>query len=292
MTGLQYPERPERPERPDESPARGLPPLGVPAWAPLLAVLVVIIGGVLVAALVGSLFGLAGGVDDPDRIDAADVVLNIAVDGVMVAAPIAVVMWLTGRRPEPAAFAVRVPEWRTALRWMALIYFAVWVATGIIGLAAGDPKDQSIVRELKDEDSVALIAGIVVMTCVAAPLAEEFFFRGFLFKVLWERTNVSVATVATGLLFGLVHAPDADWIGVAILASLGVGLCLLLWRTASLLPCIMLHSLHNSISFSYTKGLPWWGYLLLTAACVTTTLAIALLATRLGRRVAAPPVPA
>jgi hypothetical protein len=289
MSGLEYPERPVRPEPP---PAHGLPPLGVPAWAPLLAVLVVIIGGVLVATLVGSLFGLAGGVDDPDHIDATDVVLNIAVDAVMIAAPIAVVMWITGGRPVPAAFGLRVPEWRSALRSLALIYAAVWIATAIIGLAAGDPKDQSIVRELKDEDSVALMTGIVVMTCVAAPLAEEFFFRGFLFRVLWERTNVSVATIATGLAFGLVHAPDADWIGVAILASLGVGLCLLFWRTASLLPCIMLHSLHNSISFSYTKGLPWWGYLLLIAACVTTTLAIALLATRVARRVPAPPVPA
>ena len=32
-----------------------------------------------------------------------------------------------------------------------------------------------------------LLVGFGVMTCVLAPLAEEFFFRGFLFRVLWER---------------------------------------------------------------------------------------------------------
>jgi hypothetical protein len=53
----------------------------------------------------------------------------------------------------------------------------------------------------------------------------------------------------------------------------------------------MLHSLHNSISFGFTKELPWWGFLLLTTVSVTTTLTIALLATRLGTR-ASPPVPA
>jgi CAAX protease family protein len=289
-------EAPERPEGapPPEPPAAAprLPPLGVPAWSPLLAVLLVILGGVLVAALVSSVFGLAGANDDPDRIDGVDVVFQIGVDALMIAAPVAVVIWLTRRRPDPASFGLRVPEWRSALKTTAGIYALVWFATAIIGLAAGEPKDQSIVRELKEEDSLALIAGIVAMTCIAAPLAEEFFFRGFLFRVLWERTNVSVATFATGIIFGLVHAGDADWIGVAILSTLGIGLCLVLWRTASLLPCIMLHSLHNSISFSYTKGLPWWGYLLLIAGCVTTTLVIALFATRLGRRVVAPPVPA
>jgi hypothetical protein len=55
----------------------------------------------------------------------------------------------------------------------------------------------------------------------------------------------------------------------------------------------MLHAIHNSISFSYTKGLPWWGFLLLTAASVATTLTIATMAVRLTRRPAAlPPVPA
>jgi membrane protease YdiL (CAAX protease family) len=286
-------EYPDGTPPPDESPAGELPPLGVPAWAPLVAVLLVVIGGALVAALVGSVFGLADdSADNPNRIDAPDIVLNIAFDGVLIAAPIAVVMWLAARRPDPAAFGLRVPDWRPALRSMALIYGAFWVVAIVLGLVFGEPEDQSIVREIENEDSVSLLAGIAVMTCVAAPLAEEFFFRGFLFRVLWERINVSVATVVTGVLFGLVHAPDADWIGVAFLSSLGVGLCLLLWRTASLLPCIILHSFHNSISFGFTKGLPWWGFLLLIAGAVSTTYAISLLATRLGRRVVAPPAPA
>ena len=289
MSDLRYPERPVQPVEP---PAPGLPPLGVPAWAPLVAVLGVIMAGALLAALVGAVFGLAGAPANGDDIDAADIVLNIGLDAMFIAVPVAVVMWLAGRRPEPAAFGVRVPDWRQALRVGATIYVSVWIVSGIILLAFGEPAEQSIVDDLKNEDSVAILAGLAIMTCIAAPLGEEFFFRGFIFRVLWERTNVIVATVATGVLFGLVHAPDADWVGVAVLASLGVGLCLLFWRTASLLPCIMLHSLHNSISFSFTKGLPWWGFLLLTAACVTTTTAIALLATRLGRRVTAPPVPA
>ena len=277
---------------PPDEPRPLLPWIGVPAWATLVAVLVLIAGGVLVAILVGAVLGLAGVTSDSDSIDGPAVALNVSFDIVFIVAPIVVVMWLTRRRPDPAAFGLRVPRWRPALGWSAAIYLGVLVLAGIIITLLGEPQEQAVSRELKAEDSVALLVAIGFMTGVAAPLGEEFFFRGFLFRVLWERTNVSVGTFATGVVFGLAHAGDTDIAGVLLLGVLGAGLCLLLWRTASLLPCIMLHSFHNSISFADTKGLPWWGFLLLTAGSVLTALAIALLAMRTFRPVAASPVPA
>ena len=270
----------------------GLTWIGVPVWAPLLAVVVVIFGGILVAVLVGGLLALAGVSGNSDEIDAPAVALNISLDIVFIAAPIVVVLWLTRRRPDPAAFGLRVPRWRTALGWSLGLYLAVILTAGIIIALLGEPQEQTVSREIESEDSLALLIAIGFMTGVAAPLGEEFFFRGFLFRVLWEKTNVSVATLATGVVFGLVHAGDTDISGVLLLGVLGAALCLLLWRTASLLPCIMLHSFHNAISFADTKGLPWWGFLLLTAGSVLTALAIALLAMRTFRPVAASPVPA
>ena len=269
-----------------------LPWLGVPVWAPLLAVVVVILGGIVVAVLVGGLLALAGVDSDSSEIDFPAIVLNVSLDIVFIAAPIIVVMWLTHRRPDPAAFGLRVPRWRSALGWSLAIYLAVIVSAGIIIALFGEPQEQTVSREIKSEDSLALLIAIGFMTGVAAPLGEEFFFRGFLFRVLWEKTNVSVATFATGVVFGLVHAGDTDISGVLLLGVLGAGLCVLLWRTASLLPCIMLHSFHNAISFADTKGLPWWGFLLLIVGSVSTALAIALLAMRAGRPAPAPPVPA
>ncbi|HET8756253.1 MAG TPA: CPBP family intramembrane glutamic endopeptidase [Solirubrobacteraceae bacterium] len=277
---------------PPEQPRPSLPWIGVPAWSTLVAVLVLLAGGVLVAILVGAALALAGVTDDPDSIDGPTVALNVSFDVVFIAAPVFVVWLLTRRRPDPAAFGLRVPRWRSALGWALLIYLGVAIAAGIIVTLLGQPEEQSVARELKAEDSVALLVAIGFMTGVAAPLGEEFFFRGFLFRVLWERTNVSVATFATGVVFGLAHAGDTDIAGVLLLGTLGAGLCLLLWRTASLLPCIMLHSFHNSISFADTKGLPWWGFLLLTAGSVLTALAIALLAMRAARPVSSSPVPA
>jgi len=278
---------------PPDQPRPQLPWIGVPAWATLLAVGVLIAGGVLVAVVVGAVLGLAGVTSsDSDSIDGPAVALNISFDIVFVIAPIVVVMWLTRRRPDPAAFGLRVPRWRQALGWSVAIYLGVIVLAGIIIALLGEPEEQAVSRELKSEDSVALLVAIGFMTGVAAPLGEEFFFRGFLFRVLWERTNVSIGTFATGVVFGLAHAGDTDIAGVLLLGVLGAGLCVLLWRTASLLPCIMLHSFHNSISFAETKGLPWWGFLLLIAGSVLTALAIALLAMRAARPVRPSPVPA
>jgi CAAX protease family protein len=292
---------PPRPELPDGATpptakvrADALPPLGVSAWAPAFGVLFVAMGYALISAIVGVVIGAAGGdIQDLENNQALTIGLTLALDAVLVAAPIVIVTWMSHRRPDLAAFGVRAPaSWRSALVTLMVVYIGFWVATLIVALAFGNAKDQDIVTDLKAEDSVAVLGGFVLMTCIVAPLAEEFFFRGFLFRVLWERSNVSVATIVTGAAFGLVHKPGGDWIGVAVLALFGAALCLLFWRTASLLPCIMLHSFHNSISFGFTKELPWWGFLLLTVGSVTTTLAIALLATRLGRRVAPSPVPA
>lgn len=286
------PEGPQHREPPPAESRPRLPWIGVPAWAPLVAVIVLIAGGFLVAVLVGALLALAGVTDDPDEIDGATVALNISFDIVFILAPVVVVMWLTHRRPDPAAFGLRVPKWRPALGWSLAIYLGVIVFAAAIVALLGEPQEQSVSREIKSEDSVALLIAIGFMTGVAAPLGEEFFFRGFVFRVLWEKTNVSVAIFSGGVIFGLVHAGDTDIAGVLLLGVLGAGLCVLLWRTASLLPCIMLHSFHNSISFAETKGLPWWGFLLLTAGSVLTALAIALLAMRAARPVAASPAPA
>jgi membrane protease YdiL (CAAX protease family) len=279
-------------EPPPEEPQRPLLPwIGVPAWSTLLAVLVLIAGGVLVAIVIGAVLALAGVTDNPDSIDGPTIALNVSFDIVFIAAPVLVVWLLTRRRPDPASFGLRIPRWWPALGWAVVIYLSVFVVAVFVVIAFGEPKEQSVARELKAEDSVALLIGIGFMVGVAAPLGEEFFFRGFLFRVLWERTNVSVGTFATGVVFGLAHAGDTDIAGVLLLAALGAGLCVLMWRTASLLPCIMLHSFHNAISFAQAKGLPWWGFLLLTVGSVLTALAIALLAMRAARPARPSPVP-
>jgi membrane protease YdiL (CAAX protease family) len=272
------PELPEGVERPQ--PPSGLPPIGVPVWAPFLVVLASFIA-VLIVQIVVVVFVEAGGgdVDLVSESDAAVIGFTVVLDVSLVALTVAVVWWLAGR-PAPAAFGLRVPEWRSALGWTLAAYAVFWIVAVIAGLVFGEPEEQDIVVDLKSEDSVLVLAGFAAMVCVLAPLAEEFFFRGFLFRVLHERTNVAVGIVVSGFAFGLVHLPSGDWIGMIVLSAFGMALAGLFLLTSSLLPCIMLHAFHNSISFGFTKELPWWGFLLLILASVTTTFLIARFASR------------
>jgi len=282
---------PQRPELPDGAPLPVepeevlLPPLGVPVWSPFLAALMALVGLLILSALVGLVIGLAGGdgldLDD----DGVEIAFALVQDMFLVGSAVAVVWWLGGR-PVPAAFGLRVPKWKQALGWAAAGYAVFWVVLIVVNLAFGEPEDQELITEIRRQDSVPVLIGFAALACVVAPLTEELVFRGFLFRVLWERTGVVAGTVISAALFGLVHKPGAEWISVGVLAALGAILCFVFVRTVSLVPCIMLHAFHNSISFAVVKELPWWGFLLLVFGSVMTTLAISLLAMRL--RPAAP----
>jgi uncharacterized protein len=285
------PELPEGAPPPESPPADGLPRVGVPVWAPFLVVLAAFVAVLVVQIVAAVVVEATGGdVESLTDSDAATISFTVVLDAALIACTVAVAGWLATVRPTPATFGFRMPRWGSALGWTFAAYAAFWLGAVVVGLAFGQPEEQDIVTDLKAEESLAVLVAFGAMTCFVAPLAEEFFFRGFLFRVLHERIGALAGVVITGLAFGLVHLPSGDWIGTIILSLFGMTLCVLFLRTSSLLPCIMLHAFHNSISFGFTKELPWWGFLLLIAGSVTTTLAIALLVTRAGER--ATPVPA
>lgn len=61
------------------------------------------------------------------------------------------------------------------------------------------------------KDVAALIVGII--TAVSAPINEEIFFRGTLFRHLEQLSGSWLALLVSGLLFGLLHSwrPYASW---------------------------------------------------------------------------------
>jgi membrane protease YdiL (CAAX protease family) len=172
------------------------------------------------------------------------------------------------KRVSPAMFGLRQTPLGRALGWIVAVYAAYWVFSSIVLVLFGKPPEQQIVTDLKDTESVAVIAGFAVLTCAIAPIAEEFFFRGFMFNTLAGRIGVGWATAVTGVIFGLIHFTGSSWIGVLVLAFFGMGLCVLFARTQSLLPCMALHALNNAISFGFTKDWPAVAIVALVAGSV------------------------
>ena len=88
--------------------------------------------------------------------------------------------------------------------------------------ASASPTSRSSRATSREEESLAALVGYGVLLAFVAPLAEEFFFRGFVFGVLREKIGVAGGALATGVVFGLVHVAGSPIETVGVLVILGV----------------------------------------------------------------------
>ena len=123
-----------------------------------------------------------------------------------------------------------------------------------------------MLEQLGTGESSTLLLLSAALTCVVAPVCEEFLFRGFIFTALRNWRGTWPAAVITGLVFGGVHAGSAPAVDLVPLAGLGFGLCLLYRYSGSLYPGIAGHSLNNSIAFGSLENWGWQIPLLALAA--------------------------
>jgi sodium transport system permease protein len=144
----------------------------------------------------------------------------------------------------------------------------------------------------------------VVVLCMALVPAffEEAFFRGYLFAALASRTTATATIVATAIGFGLFHVINPSQMASERFVSttlIGLVLGFVRWRTGSVLPGIVLHTLHNGlvillayyepeltrarIAISETEHLPA-GWIAAGAAAVCAGLAVLYVATRQPQR--------
>ncbi|HEY6886539.1 MAG TPA: type II CAAX endopeptidase family protein, partial [Solirubrobacter sp.] len=223
-------------------------PLTVPVWVPFVALLAVLI--------IVSLFGLAiygvVSASDPTIKNADDLpvgwtqALTFFQDLVFIFAGYIGVKLALGHA-RAADFGLRKPQdLRSALGWAAAVMAGFYLVSVVLAGIFGQPDDQTLVTDLKSESGLSVLIPWAILICVLAPVAEEFFFRGFMFTVFSRRMGVAWAAILDGIVFGLGHAGGAEAIQLIALGAFGVGLCLLYWRTQSIIPGMALHALNNS----------------------------------------------
>lgn len=97
------------------------------------------------------------------------------------------------------------------------------------------------------------LAVMVLAVGIAAPLGEEFFFRGFLQRGLELHRGAARAIVVTAIAFSAFHL---DLVGLTVRFELGVLFGLLAWKSGSLWPSLGAHSAHNFISIALLLANP------------------------------------
>jgi membrane protease YdiL (CAAX protease family) len=96
---------------------------------------------------------------------------------------------------------------------------------------------------------LGLLLLALLVTAVAAPICEEVFFRGMLFRLLRTRFPLWAAVLLSAMAFGLAHASPA--VSPALLPTfmyMGTVLAVVYVRTGWLTNNILLHALSNAIA--------------------------------------------
>jgi membrane protease YdiL (CAAX protease family) len=221
--------------------------LGLPLWSAPAAVALGFIGGQFVILV----FDLIAGVNVQHPTPAVAITGNVLFDLAFVAAALYFVR-IRGAL-DLAAFGFRRISVRlgvAAFVTAAVAYYTVSFVYGAIVNVHGTDK---VPKELGVDRSTAAAIAVTIFVCVIAPIAEEFFFRGFLFGVLRRGLGVVGAAVIVGILFGLAHTGSAQPQYLIPLGMLGFVLCLVRWRTRSLYPCMALHSANNALAMGVNQ---------------------------------------
>lgn len=207
------------------------------AIAGIMAVAIVLGGGGLVAAFMpedaGTLIRQVGP-------------LLIALFELLLFVPIA---WVLRRHNlDWRAVGLRVPSngWIAALGLLftgIFVSYAVLIAWGLV-LVQFDMRPQPNIFPTVFGTGPVVFVMVFIAGALVAPLAEEVFFRGFLFAGLRQFGLPTAYAVSAGI-FALIHFTPA---ALPALFGLGVVLAWLYNRTDSVWPPIFLHTFVNSLT--------------------------------------------
>jgi membrane protease YdiL (CAAX protease family) len=119
------------------------------------------------------------------------------------------------------------------------------VAHGYTALLQHVPAAAELIR--RSQEQIAKLAGFktsyVVMAVGFAPFAEEYLFRGLLFRALDREWGGWRAVLGSAAFFAIYH-PPLSWAPVGLL---GIVNALLFKKTGRLLPAVILHMVYNAV---------------------------------------------
>ena len=120
-----------------------------------------------------------------------------------------------------------------------------------------------------------------ILTMINIGFLEEIIFRGFLFKMM-EKDNIKSAVIVSSITFGIGHIVNllngADLIPslmqVCYAVAIGYMLVIILYKSKSLMPCIIFHAIFNSLSIFAIGDSTIFSSVILIVMCLAYTLYI------------------
>ena len=144
-------------------------------------------------------------------------------------------------------------RWPVDMRWwfpLAIVvgaFATIWAWVGLL-YALGIAPESNIPENIYDFAIPVIMLGLLSM--IAAPLAEEVFFRGFLFQGVAKRWGMWAGIGFSAFIFGLSHAGAPDsWLLLPAIAAIGGIFAWGFAKSRSIYPSMFAHVIFNSVSF-------------------------------------------
>lgn len=114
-----------------------------------------------------------------------------------------------------------------------------------IGLTSLFPESTGNVETVFADIMSGNVLAVFLVIALAPAVCEEMLFRGVIMHSLKAKYRVSSAIAITAALFGLYHMSLVKFLPTGLL---GLLLCLVVWKTGSIYPAMLMHFINNAIS--------------------------------------------
>jgi membrane protease YdiL (CAAX protease family) len=213
-------------------------------WAIVAGIALTILGSIpFVAAAVA----VAGDADEVDN-DPEALAISLAGSAVFQFAILGAVWWFALRKHNLRWDALGLRKPVRGSWWLPFgLFLGAMVIVAVYGLILTllDLEPDTDLPDAVYDNALPLTVAFI-LTVTVAPIIEEIFFRGFVFRGLATSWGVVWGGAASACLFGIAHALNPD--GIYVIAAIaGIG-ALFAWGaywSRSVLPCIGAHFLFN-----------------------------------------------
>lgn len=139
----------------------------------------------------------------------------------------------------PKSISSAVVGYMTLVPILILIMVATLYVVKLLGY---EPPVQPIVEVFMKEKETAVLLMSTLFAAIFGPIAEEIFFRGFMYPAVKKKLGIFGAVMVTSTIFAFLHA---HLVGFLPIMALGVLLAYLYEKTGSLVSSMVVHVIHN-----------------------------------------------
>jgi len=98
---------------------------------------------------------------------------------------------------------------------------------------------------IKSKFSIFILATQIIFL---GPIAEELFFRGFMYKLLRNKYAFTTSAIITSSFFSIIHRTPQNILPLFVIS---LGLCYVYEKTQNIMPAIIFHAIHNAIGLLF-----------------------------------------